>query len=585
MMESQSLKSLSFLIVVIFCIFLSNNFLRWVNRRKCGVNSNLYLLKFNYFFPILSYLAFTDQLDESYIWASKVENFLTSGRLGVTLYDGVYGESSVSIIQFLIASFLKVLLPITYEQALFLPGIFSVYALVYFWIKTTQRLALSKFSSIMPLGFLASSLAFIQNLSFSFDVSLSLLALFYVYQKSRSHKSFTIAVLLVVGLMPLIRIEFFAFAILVFFCLVVQSYREKSSLLLFIRSVLIIFGPLILAFIYKRWAFGDVLPAMVHFKTQEYDLETVTRIVAYYVRAFGYTATGLIVIGAIFIFFKVNWKVTLKECIVGFISLPIFQGATLVFIGLLFLTPLMAGSDYHGERLQRYLIVPISLCVFIFFMKHNISFGDSRMRVFKEKKVLTFFLAILIAISAESHMYALSEGKWFSFDSRPSRAHCDELIGPKLREFWKSKSDKPLVIATSEANGISFSSGAKLLDLAGVVDARNYPANLDPIFPGNLYGRYSFKDTIAREKPSILWPYMSEYCTFYNPLTNFENRDELQVIERVYSSIWAKYWFPSINELARIGYCIGRVQTKEEDYESYAAFLYYCKGMNENAPD
>jgi hypothetical protein len=584
-MESQSVKSLSFLLFTLSCIFLLNIIVRWAGRRNFRENSNLYLLKFNYFFPTLSYLAFTDQLDESYIWASKIENFLATGRLGVELYDGTYAESSVSIIQFLIASFLKILFPITYEQAIYLPGVLSMYALVYLWMKTTQTLALSKFSSMIPLVFLVTSFAFIQNLSFSFDVSLSLLALFFIYQKSRSHDSTKVGVLFVVGLTPLIRIEFLVLAILVFLCLVFQKYREKTNSLSVVKLLLVIFGPLTLAFGYKWWAFGDFLPAMVHFKTQQYDLETLSRIVAYYVRAFGFTATALLILGTMFFLFKVNWKATLQIGLVRFISLPIFQITTLVYIALLFLTPLMAGSDYHGERLQRYLIVPLSLCVFIFFMSSNFSFDDSRVRVFKEKKVLSFVLAFLIAISAESHAYALSAGKWFSFDNRPSRAHCDELIGPKLREFWMSKSDNPLVIATSEANGISFSSGARLLDLAGVVDARNYPAELDPIFPGNLYGKYSFKDSIARERPSILWPYRTEYCTFYNPLTYSENRDELQVVEQVYSSMWAKYWFPSLTYLSSIGYCVGRVQTGEEGYEGYAAFLYYCNGMNDNETD
>ena len=242
-----------------------------------------------------------------------------------------------------------------------------------------------------------------------------------------------------------------------------------------------------------------------------------------------------------------------------------------------FLTPVLAGPDYHGERLQRYIIVPLSLSIFIYFMHRDFLWKKSIRKTLVLQKEITFFLILIISISLESHAYAIKEGKWFDIQSRPSRAHCDELIGPEIHKFWYSKSSAPLVIATSEANGISFSSGARLLDLAGVVDARNYPVDANPISPGNLYGRYTFKESISKELPSILWPYKSEHCTFYNEIDFDSKIESSELIETAYSSEWARYWFPSLNSLFKLGYCQGRVEAKKENFQAIAVFLYYCK--------
>jgi len=576
-MESQSIKSVGFLFCILICIFISNYIIKFRDEKSGSPRTHSYLLHLNYFFPVFSYLSFSDQIDESYIWASKIQSLISSGRMGVKLFDGTYGESSVSIAQPFISAVLKVVLPITYEQAMYIPGIISIYILIYFWSKTAATHSLSLISSIIPIGFLATSYGFLQNISFSFDVPISLLTLFLIYRESIKYKTPTVWVLMLVSLTPLIRIEFILLILLWILAFTTDAYNHRLKFPTYLRSLAILLLPTLLSCIYKAWAFGDLLPAMAHFKAQNYDLATLAHIVAYYLRALGYVATTILVLGVLLYLIKAKLKVEVKALFHGFINLPIFQRATLIFIGIQFLTPVLAGSDYHGERLQRYLIIPLSLSVFIYFTHRNFLWNGYNRKTFTQQKGVVFFLILISSISAESNIYAIKTGVWLDVQSRPSRAHCDELLGPELRRFWLTKSNAPLVIATSEANGISFSSGARLLDLAGGVDARNYPAKRNPISPGNLYGKYTFKDSIAKELPSILWPYKSEHCTFYNEL-DFESKVEnLQLLEDVYSSEWARYWFPSLSSLLKLGYCPERVETKTENYQAVAVFLYNCR--------
>jgi hypothetical protein len=576
-MESQSIKSVGFLLCILMCIFLSNLIIYFHGKKYNRLKTHSYLLHLNYFFPVFSYLSFSDQVDESYIWASKVQNLLSSGRMGVKLFDGTYGESSVSIIQPAISAVIKAMLPITYEQALYIPGIASIYILIYFWSKTAATLSLSLLSSTIPIGFLMTSYGFLQNVSLSFDVTISLLALFLVYKESMKSKSPMVWVSVLVSLTPLIRIEFLLLILLWIFAFTIEIYNRRIKLSTYLKSIALLLTPTLFACVYKFWAFGDLLPAMVHFKFQNYDLVSMVRIIAYYVRSLGYLATTMLAVGAFVYLINTRLKLEVKNLFLIFLKLPIFQKATLVFIGIQFLTPVLAGSDYHGERLQRYIIVPLSLSVFIYFMHRDFLWKESIRKTLVLQKGVTFFLILIISISLESHAFAIKEGRWFDIQSRPSRAHCDELIGPEIQKFWLSKSNAPLVIATSEANGISFSSGAKLLDLAGVVDARNYPVTANPISPGNLYGRYTFKDSIAKELPSILWPYKSEHCTFYNEIDFDSKIENSQLIDNAYSSEWARYWFPSLSSLSKLGFCPGRVEAKKENFQAVAAFLYYCK--------
>ena len=579
-MESQSLRNPQFLLCILICILFLNTLIRLRKSNRDNLRTYSYLLELNYFFPILSFLAFSDQLDESYIWASKIQNFLSSGRMGVKLFDGAYGESSVSILQPIISSVLKSVFPITYEQAMYLPGIISIYILIYLWAKTAASFSLSFISSILPIGFLITTYGFIQNLSFSFDVPLSLLALFIVYRGTLDRSIPGAVVIFIASLTPLIRMEFI---LLVFFWVCAfahHAYTARQKFSTTLKSISILVAPTLVAFLYKSWAFGELLPAMFYFKVQNYDLDTVLHIIAYYSRALGYFTTAIIIVAALISIFRGRAQSAFRDSFYIFVKLPLFQKLTLIFIGVQFLTPVLAGSDYHGERLQRYLIVPLSLSVFASVLYKKFAFDGFTKKIFVREKNFFLVLVLLIAIASESHVYAIKSGTWFDLENRPNRAHCDEFIGPELRKFWQSKSNMPLVIATSEANGIAFSSGARLLDLAGGVDARNYPAERDPISPGNLYGKYTFKNSILIELPSILWPYKSEHCTFYNYMKHLDNGKPSQALDVTYSLKWTKYWFPNLESLSQIGYCPGKVKSKLEE-EAFAVFLYYC-GVNKS---
>jgi hypothetical protein len=180
-MNSQSLRDTSFLLQEILAIGILNLFYFAFVRRRKFYNKTIYLINLNLLFPILTHLAFRDQLDESYVWGSKVASFLSNLHLGVPLYDGKFGESSVSTLQFLIASFIVKVFPVTIEQGLFLPIILANSIIIILLWHIVRKLNKSGIYFVIPVLFMLFDYGYILNLSGSFDVTLGILFLLLIY--------------------------------------------------------------------------------------------------------------------------------------------------------------------------------------------------------------------------------------------------------------------------------------------------------------------------------------------------------------------------------------------------------------------
>jgi len=78
---TQSVKSPALLLILCATVLVIDSLVIFKLKQK-ATNWKLRLpLLANVAIPIGGYLAFSDQQDEMYIWASKIENFLLSGRL------------------------------------------------------------------------------------------------------------------------------------------------------------------------------------------------------------------------------------------------------------------------------------------------------------------------------------------------------------------------------------------------------------------------------------------------------------------------------------------------------------------------
>lgn len=584
-MFTQSVKSPALLLILCATVLVIDSLVIFKLKQKV-TNWKLRLpLLANVAIPIGGYLAFSDQQDEMYIWASKIENFLLSGRLGVELFDGNFGESSVSTLVFIVAAVLKIIFAVTTEQSLYitnvLAAIFTILVSQIFFIRNNVR---SLYSHV-PAIFLITSYGFISSVSMSFDVSFTLLycqVLLLIFFKK--DKILTYQAALIIGIAEWIRLEVSIFKVLFLILITSEVIRNRVKINYAIKIFILTLAPSALLILYKLWAFDGLTPAMVHFKSLQMDPITFLRTAHYYFASLGPIFFALLIWIAILYCRqpfpkkqKIQWLAS---------ELPNLYSEYWFFIGIviLLLAPVYAGPDYYGPMYQRYVLTPVylALCSLIWIHRKKFLRSESKISTvhapFKMtlEKISTLLIVAILSISANSFVSGWFLEQGGSLVGRPSRATCDQMLGPTLRDFWKSKSDKPLIIATSEANGIAYSSSAKLLDMSGVVDSRNYPTIYQPMTPGSMYAKFQFKDSIHRERPSIVWPAYSESCSFFNPLSIHQKKMETQ-LQTIYDFNFTKHWFPTQEQLVSLGYCPHQIKLERTGpVNPQVSFYYLC---------
>ncbi len=582
---TQSVKSPTLLLILLVTVLVIDMFVILNLRQKAKNWKSRLPLFANLLIPIGSYFAFSDQQDEMYIWASKIDNFILSGTLGVELFDGAFGESSVSVLVFLVAALFKLLFAITTEESLYVTGVLSaVFTVVFsqvFFIRHNVR----SFYSHIPAIFLITSFGFISSISMSFDVSFTLLycqtLLFIVIGKARI---LTYQTALLFGIAELIRLELSVFKVLFLVLIIIEVIKNGIKVNYGIKLLILTLTPTVFLTIYKLWAFGETIPAMVHFKSMQIDQVIFLRSIYYYFVALGPTFFVLSIWIAVlflrnFIPMGIKPLASISEFRKLFTKYWFFVGVL-----ILLLAPIYAGPDYYGPMYQRYLLTPLYLTICSFVWLYHKKFSKPELRISTSqtpvnlplRKISILSIIAILSVSANSFVFGWLLGQGGALESRPSRATCDQLLGPSLKDFWKSRSDRPLVIATSEANGIAYASSARLLDMSGVVDSRNYPTVYQPMIPGSMYAKFQFKDSIFRERPSIIWPAYSESCSFFNPLS-IHRKDMKTQLQTIYNFNFTKHWFPSQPELVSRGYCPYQIDLKKTGpVNAQASFYYLC---------
>ena len=582
-MDTQSIKSPTFLIMLILIVLAVDIFALLGKNFRLKNLRYRWILFLNILFPVEAYLAFTDQQDESYIWASKVSNFLTNGHLGVLLYDDKFGESSVSTAIFLLASAVKKFSNLTIEQSLYVPNILAAVLVTIVWQRYAEQKGISRLYFILPLIFLLLDYGFILCLSASFDVGISILfclIILIIFLKKGSLSTYSFAIL--IGFAEWIRSELLIFKLLYIVLVIIYFRREIIGKLRLFTILILTIIPTLTLLVYKYWAFGGVTPAMIQYKKPQLDAMIYLRGIFYLLQSIG--VAGLVtLLLSIVIIYRSFWrgKRILK---IGILQNPLLSFENnWVYIGIaiLYCAPIYAGADYYGAVYQRYILTPLFLTLIIACAKVNDSKkslenleAPTRKKYFTYPEPSFFIIVTIMVVAMNSFFSGVLLNPGISVKQRPARATCDQLLGPEIRSFWSTFSSSPLVIATSEANGIAFSSSAKLLDLSGIVDSRNYPAKYEPVLPGNLYGKYKFDFLIQQERPSIIWPPYSEHCSFFNPIVDKAITPKLQ-LNKNYSSIFSRYWFPTESKLKELGYCPKEIRVQNRVLGSASAAFYY----------
>jgi hypothetical protein len=91
---TQGVKSPTLLLILLFAVLVIDILAMFKLRDMYSDYRKRIPLFANLLIPLGAYLAFTDQQDEMYIWASKIDNLILSGRLGVELHDTVLPNST-----------------------------------------------------------------------------------------------------------------------------------------------------------------------------------------------------------------------------------------------------------------------------------------------------------------------------------------------------------------------------------------------------------------------------------------------------------------------------------------------------------
>ncbi len=97
------------------------------------------LVALNLFSHSWIFVHIKDLPDEAYVWASKIVNFSETGRLGVELFDGTYGESTVGTLQFIFSALFFKFMGLTIEQSIILPITLSFLLILNFTFLTLKN--------------------------------------------------------------------------------------------------------------------------------------------------------------------------------------------------------------------------------------------------------------------------------------------------------------------------------------------------------------------------------------------------------------------------------------------------------------
>lgn len=505
-----------------------------------------------------------DLPDEAYVWGSKVENFLNSGRLGVELFDGTFAESTVGTLQFLIAAIIKGLFKLSTEQSLILPVMSSYLAIIGLSYNILRK---NWPTALVPIVFslaLTLSTKFVLNVVNAFDNILAvLLLIFWIsaeLDQTPTKKRRRIR-LLVAIIGPLIRIDLIILSLATLALSIVENFRHvdgKSRPVMF-RAFL----PEIASFasfmavwtIYKIWAFGMIQPAMMLYKSPSLDLAYIWAGVKYSALSIGKLSVLLVLF-----FVAVSSKFLIQE--IGKRRNLLF--AVTFFLFSQMIASITSGGDYFGPYLARYVLPSIVISTLIVLVMVGERVKEKRI---DRHVVMASALAVALTFSLVNDLPRTSPLlDRYPFQESPiGRVTCDNMAIHTLKSFLKSEGRMKLTIMTAEVNNAAFHMDARLVDTMGLVDARLFPRKPNPYSPGNTLRKYRIipPNNVAAGA-DVMWLYGSATCQDFDP-RGFMLMGEQQSVESKFLDLLNSHqslYRYDLTKLFQLGYVPTHLQFK-----------------------
>ncbi len=493
---------------------------------KVKITSAINILCLTLFGSYFSLLQVDELPDEAYVWAEKVENFTQNGHLGVRLFDGTYGESSVGFLQFALATIPR-FLGFTLEQSIFIPlwvgiSISQVLIFVLLFSVTRSRVVASITVLAITLNpvFLGNfRFAFDNVLAFSFLIIWSFIELSESVTKKRSFRLFLAVIF------PIVRLDYVLVTFAILFLHVFDSkiYNKKELIRdfkLHKKQNFIGLSVFMIFILYKLWAFNDLIPAMARYKSFHYSLPLHIKGLHHVNDALH--LTEILTLPFALIVVALNLLILIKnikskryfddEDRLKFdseIKIKILLGINLLLILANVLFEIMSGGDYFGPNLVRYelpFLLNFALLFIVYFRlkSRNIHSPNLLNLMIRVSSVSLFFsLVFLILFNPIETKDMLRKMGKIEF----GRTTCDAGAALAVKRVFPNFE----VVASPEVNGFTFHMEGRVVDLIGLVDPRvDFAGSMGE---NSLHKFQVIPTESMLDSADVLWLFPGSECT------------------------------------------------------------------------
>ena len=319
------------------------------------------------------------------------------------------------------------------------------------------------------------------------------------------------------------------------------------KLIAFKREILVIIISFLTWIIYKFWAFNEIFPAMLKYKSPSFDLAYILAGTKYSILSVGKQVSVLIIIAlTILLLTAVRKKQLPSNFILGFLILVISQ----------LVSSVMSGGDYFGPLLARYLLISLASSLFISLIYLG-KYGKKSIEKVQKNTIIGFSILLCISLVGNP-IYFNPNLDRFPFKSNPiGRVSCDNMALITIKDYFFSLGRSDIKIVTAEVNNAAFHLDAKLIDTIGLVDSRLYPMKPRPYSSGAVLRKFQITpmDTVLKGA-DIIWFHSSAVCEdydTYNLISSDASESDAQKFMRLFNTHQVRYRY-DINKLLDLGF-------------------------------
>ena len=495
--------------------------------------------------------------DEAYAWASKMEQFFLNGVLGVPLFDGRFGESSVGTLHFIISAVLFAFFGFSVEQALLwvvLIASLAAAGILYFALRSKNFPSILA-ATVTLLIFLAPPIVQTSSKAFDNSLVLSLLVIWLAGESLLAPSRRPALRVIVATLAPLVRLEFALFSIVLMIGdILLERARTQGGLQVLLRKTLKRWAPAgataILWIIYKVVAFGTVVPAMATYKSPWLDVGAFEGGSRYLLESMGEPAFFLLGGAAVLLLMRfaimpkmwgrfTNW---FEENLVTLLPLSL---ATAFGI----FSAVTSGGDYFGPDYARYFFPYAGAWIVVLLLQ--VRWLRKTEGWLNPSLAAVVTLALVFSINSPSRHQA-------QFDDISAvvsgRVTCDRAGLVAVRTLLSERGvPRPEVVASPEINGAAYYLDAELVDMISLVDP-DTDRILAPQKPGSTFDK--FQVTLSESQLrgiDLVWLWPSAQCDLTKDELDEQLSDGEEVMREFLTNPDGLYRFPQVEQAISSG--------------------------------